>query len=84
MKNITVTVDDELYRRARVRAAEQRTSVSAQVREFLQHWAAEDTEFARLQREQNELIVSIRARHAYFSGSSRLPRERTHERDSLR
>jgi hypothetical protein len=31
-KNITVTLDDETYRRARVKAAEQDTSVSALVR----------------------------------------------------
>lgn len=36
MKNITVKVDDETYRRARVLAAGRETSVSAMVREFLQ------------------------------------------------
>jgi len=35
MKNITVKVDDATYHRARVRAAEAGTSVSAMVREFL-------------------------------------------------
>jgi hypothetical protein len=35
MKNITVSVDDETYRRARVKAAEQDTSLSALVRQFL-------------------------------------------------
>jgi hypothetical protein len=32
MKNIAVSVDDETYRRARVKAAEMDTSVSALVR----------------------------------------------------
>jgi len=32
MKNITVTVDDEVHRRARIRAAELDTSLSAVVR----------------------------------------------------
>ena len=35
MKNITVSVSDEIYRRARIRAAELGTSVSALVAEFL-------------------------------------------------
>ena len=35
MKNITVSVDQRTYRRARIRAAELDTSVSALVREYL-------------------------------------------------
>ena len=35
MKNITLKVDDETYRKARIRAAQSGTSVSAMVREFL-------------------------------------------------
>ena len=35
MKNITVSVDDEIYRRARILAAQRDTSISALVREFL-------------------------------------------------
>ncbi len=35
MKNITVSVDEETYRRARMKAAERDTSVSALVRQFL-------------------------------------------------
>ena len=35
MKNITVSVDDETYRRARTAAARRGTSVDALVREFL-------------------------------------------------
>lgn len=36
MKNITISVDDETYRQARIRAAEEGVSVSAMVRRFLQ------------------------------------------------
>jgi len=35
MKNITISVDDETYRRARITAAERGRSVSAMVREYL-------------------------------------------------
>ena len=39
MKNITVSVDEETHRLARIRAAELDTSVSALVREFLRSLA---------------------------------------------
>ena len=39
MKNITVSVDDEVYHAARVAAARQKTSVSAYVREALAEFA---------------------------------------------
>ena len=35
MKNITVTIDDEIHRKARIRAAELGTSVSALVKDYL-------------------------------------------------
>lgn len=35
MKNITLKIDDETYQKARVRAAEDGTSISSMVREFL-------------------------------------------------
>ena len=44
MKNITVTVDDETYRSARIRAAELDTSVSAMVREYLRLLAVRQIE----------------------------------------
>lgn len=34
-KNITLKIDEEVYRKARIRAAEDGTSVSAMVREYL-------------------------------------------------
>lgn len=36
MKNITLSIDDDLYRAARIAAAERDTTVSALVRDFLQ------------------------------------------------
>lgn len=40
MKNITVSVDEETYRRARIKAAEEDTSVSALVKRFLADFAS--------------------------------------------
>jgi post-segregation antitoxin (ccd killing protein) len=36
MKNITISVDDELYRLARIKAAEQSTSISALFKAYIE------------------------------------------------
>jgi Arc/MetJ-type ribon-helix-helix transcriptional regulator len=84
MKNITVSVDDEIYHRARIRAAEKRTSVSALVRHALQDLAGEETEFERLKRLEREVVARLRARGSRFAGSDRLNRDELHDRDALR
>ena len=76
MKNITVSVDDETYRRARIKAAERDSSVSAMVREYLRDVANAETEFERLKREEAEIRSTITG----FSASDRLSREELHER----
>ena len=48
MKNLTVSLDDETYRRARMIAAERDTSVSALVKRFLVELTSGETEFERL------------------------------------
>lgn len=42
MANLTVTIDDAVLRRARIRALEQGTSVNAVVREYLEEYARRD------------------------------------------
>ena len=42
MANLTLTIDDTVLRRARIRALEQHTSVNAVVREFLETYAGVD------------------------------------------
>lgn len=44
MKNITLKIDDETYRKARILAAEQGTSVSAMVKDFLVRQVGEEDE----------------------------------------
>jgi plasmid stability protein len=51
MSNLTISVDDDLIRRARVRAIQQGTSLSAKVREFLQQYAGESEDQLKRQRE---------------------------------
>ena len=84
MKNITVSVNDDLYYRARVKAAEKRSTVSALVRRYLTDLVEETPDVEQLARERAELIAVIRARHPGFSAGERLSRERAHDRDALR
>lgn len=41
MANLTITIDDELLKRARLRALERNTSVNALLREYLEAFADE-------------------------------------------
>ena len=76
MKNITVTVDDETYRRARIKAAEKDTSVSALVRQFLTEVAADESRDERLRR----LEAETRAQITDFVVGDMLSRDELHER----
>ena len=76
MKNITVSLDDETYRRARMKAAQLGSSVSALVRRFLTQLAEEESAFERLKREERELRERVTA----FSAADRLPRDEAHRR----
>jgi predicted polyphosphate/ATP-dependent NAD kinase len=78
MKNITVTVDDEIYRRARIKAAERDTSVSALVKHFLMELAVAESDTERLKREER----ALRERIATFRVADRMPREDLHRRRS--
>ena len=80
MKNITVSVDDEVHRRARVRAAELGTSLSAAVRDFLTAFAGKETEFERRKRLQQRTLASIES----FRAADRLARNEVHERREVR
>jgi len=79
VKNITVSLDDDSYRRARIKAATADTSVSALVRDFLTRFAAEESEFEKLQRQEVELRRSV----TIFRASERLSREELHDRHAV-
>jgi hypothetical protein len=74
MKNITVAVDDEVYRRARIKAAEWDTSVSALVKHFLAELAVGESETERLKRDER----ALRERIATFRAADRMSREDLH------
>lgn len=76
MKNITVSLDNETYRRARMIAAQQDTSVSALVKRFLIELGSGETETERLKRQERELRECI----TDFDASDRLSRDDVHRR----
>lgn len=76
MKNITVTVDDETYRKARIKAAERDTSVSALVKQFLNRLAAGESQAERLLSDER----ALRERIQNFRAADRLSRDELHDR----
>jgi plasmid stability protein len=80
VRNITVSLPDDAYRQARIKAAERDTSVSALVRDFLMSLAEDESDFDRRKRLQDETIASI----GEFSAGDRLTRNEIHDRDAVR
>jgi hypothetical protein len=77
MKNIIVSIDDESYHRARIRAAQQGTSVSALIERFLTEFASGESDRERLKREEREL----RSRVTHFRAGDRRSRHDVHGRN---
>ena len=92
MKNITVSVDEQTHRLARIRAAELDTSVSALVRDFLKDLVAQPvggragngavvlSEAERRRRRLREVIEDIRAASPGFRAADNLSREELYDR----
>ena len=76
MKNITVSVPDDVYRNARVAAAQHDTSVSALVVAYLEQLSGRMDEFARLEALQHEVQAGI----DQFRAAGRLSRDEAHDR----
>lgn len=76
MANITVSVPDDVYRAARVSAAERGSSVSALVANFLSSISQREAEFVRLEAQQQRVLSQIER----FSARDRLDREELHSR----
>ena len=76
MRDLTVTVPDEVYRQDRVRVAEQGRSVSALVSEDLATLGDAEGELERLVAQQEEVLTEVDS----FRASDRLDRDQLHER----
>ncbi len=87
MKNITVTIDDDLYRLARIRAAEAGTTVTGLVRAYLTE-LSQSTGRDMLREQMNEkrerLVADIIARGGGLRASDNLSRDQLYDRDALR
>jgi plasmid stability protein len=76
VRNITVTVPDDVYRNARIRAAERGTSVSSLVAEYLRSLSGREAEFSRLEAQQKQIQTQI----SRFRAGDRLNRDQLHDR----
>lgn len=76
MKNITVSVPEDVYKAARVRAAERGTSLSALVTGYLISLSQNEAEFVRLEDQQRQILSGIEQ----FSASDRVNRVELHDR----
>ena len=79
VKNVTVSLPDEVYRKARIKAAERNTSLSSLVKMFLESLADDEGEFKRLERLQEQSYSKIEC----FEASRRITREELHRRGNL-
>jgi hypothetical protein len=76
MKNITVSVPEEVYRVARIRAAESDSSVSGLVADYLRSLGGQKMEFSRLEAQQSQVLEEIDR----FRAGDRLDRGELHRR----
>jgi plasmid stability protein len=74
--NITVTVPEDVYRAARIRAAERGSSVSALVAEYLRSLSEREAEFSRLEAQQKRIQRQV----DQFSARDRIDRDQLHAR----
>jgi len=76
MANLTITVDDELLRRARVRAADLGTSVNAVLRGFMEEWVG----VTEPRRRAIDSLLDRSGRARSRRGARRWTRDELHER----
>ncbi len=74
--NLTITVEDEVLKRARIRALEENTSVNAILREYLESYAG----VATRRRDAIEDLLSLSRRSEAGRGTARWTRDELHER----
>ena len=74
MKNVTISLEDHVYRRARVVAAEVDSSVTALVREFLEVLTTGDSHSNNAKAAILETIDQLRAKHPHFDPNNQLSR----------
>lgn len=76
MKNVTVSVPEDVYRAARIRAAQEDSSVSALVADYLRSLGDREAEFSRLEAQQKRIQAEIEG----FSARHNVDRDSLHDR----
>ncbi len=76
MKNVTVSVPDDVYRVARVRAAEEGSSLSSLVAAYLRSLSERKAEFVRLEAQQKRIQAEIEG----FSARHNVDRDALYDR----
>ena len=76
MANLTIAIDKETLRKARIRALEDGTSVNALLRQYLENYAGRRQEREKAVQEILELSTRSKSRR----GSKRWTRDQLHER----
>lgn len=84
MKNVTVSLDDDTYRKAKRRTAENDRSLSSVVREALCAYGAQESDFDRLKRMQDEFFMMLDARGGGVDAPDRWTREEVNDRALMR
>ncbi len=79
MKNVTVSLDEESYRRGRIRAAEEGTTLSAMVREYLNEFGHAETEEERTRRELQAMFDEIDRKGLGVNAGERLTRDELYD-----
>ena len=75
VKNVTVSVPEDVYRTARIRAAERGTSISGLVAGYLRSLSV-GNEFAQLEAQQRRIQRGTK----HFRASDRISRDELHDR----
>jgi hypothetical protein len=76
VKNITVSIPEDIYRLAKIRAAEGGSSISALVTGYLRSLGDQEAEFSRLEAQQAQVLDEV----ARFRAADRLSRDELHRR----
>lgn len=82
MKNLTVSTDDDLYRAARIKAAEQSTSISGLFKAFLVRLTSKESSestFDRLAREELEVRAELLKQGRGLNPAHNLSRDKIHD-----
>lgn len=84
MKNITIAIDDETYRKARILAAERGTSLSAMVKAYLLQCASEDRGWRKAVDERNRMMAKLLRKTRHFAVGAKPTRQEMHDRGNVR